>query len=115
MQLFVFLYVVLLSVSQPCALSNESFDAFDHRFLLSFPSLVGSGPKPMWRKWAFSDIMADAYMRKRESKYPDLRAMAASCDFVCKAMGSLSQVRLCAVRSVLNAVLRCAFIERAAV
>lgn len=46
----------------------------------------------MWRKWAFSDLMADAYMRRRDSKRPDLLAMAASCDFVSKAMGSLSQV-----------------------
>lgn len=49
------------------------------------------GPKLSWQTWAFADIMADAYMKKRKSEIPDLVALAASAAFVSKALGALSQ------------------------
>ncbi|CAB1113790.1 unnamed protein product [Ectocarpus sp. CCAP 1310/34] len=49
------------------------------------------GPKLSWQTWAFADIMADAYMKKRTSEIPDLVALAASAAFVSKALGALSQ------------------------
>lgn len=49
-------------------------------------------PRAIWRKWAFADIMADAYMKRRDSGLADLAAMAASTELMSKALGSLVQV-----------------------
>lgn len=60
--------------------------------IVTKPALALLGrPKPTWRLWAFADIMADAYMQRRHSGTPGLAAMAASADFVSKALGALSQ------------------------
>lgn len=48
-----------------------------------------TAPKRTWQTWAFADIMADAYVRRRESERPDLPALTASAAFMCKAFGEL--------------------------
>ncbi|CAM9543375.1 unnamed protein product, partial [Ectocarpus sp. 13 AM-2016] len=63
------------------------------------------GPKLSWQTWAFADIMADAYMKKRTSEIPDLVALAASAAFVSKALGALSQVSQSPIQRQLHRVL----------
>ncbi|CAM9301669.1 unnamed protein product, partial [Ectocarpus fasciculatus] len=63
------------------------------------------GPKLSWQTWAFADIMADAYMKKRTSEIPDLVALAASAAFVSKALGALSQVSKSPIQRQLHRVL----------
>ena len=50
-----------------------------------------AGPKRTWQTWAFADMVADAYMKRRDSQRPDLTALGASAALLATAMGKLSQ------------------------
>ncbi len=66
----------------------------------------GGISKPMWMSWAFVDIMADPYCRKRENNSADMVALCASFDFVADGIRRMSESTSSSVHHNLHQALK---------